>query len=568
MENLIEKYDRFVKNLHLSFIKYVEKVWTNLMNVMTNYWNKMLKNIEPAAIKFVHYMDTAVWNVCKELFDFLYERTNEIMDSPYFHQVSDLTQDLDRLYHDLMTNDIFTNIKKYSVLTYRFLKEKIFNILPFGREIQEISSELMAEFNQLQNIETIQYAMKRWEEVQGKIIWLANEFQLERRLNSLAYIIKKKLSKITQNALETDDRYREAKTKFIFDPDEGVIELEQKLPMSWHAFNETPRIEEIPEYRMLNDIQAFFTEKRNTSFTSFYYELKPYMELRNFLPPFKAHALIVGSQHFITFDGNFVSIPKECYHETNQSLNPNTQCSYLLANDYVNEDFSLILKPSLVQKSGKTFLTKKLLLITDQQTVEIDTGSANEKIKIGNNPTTSLPTAFGDVLIHLDANIVTVESRKGFILKCNLDFDVCSLDVSGWYFGKLAGILGSMNNEVYDDFSTSSNLIVKNENEMIDSWKLKTCEQTKVTTLSPPLDEELISLCDSFFKRKTSFFTTCFDTIDPFAYYQICLSLTASEKYKISNTEMKKGACTAAIAYIEACDSRKIPLRVPDVCIQ
>jgi hypothetical protein len=68
METLIEKYDKFVKNLHLSFIKYVEKMWTNLVNVITNYWNKMLKNIEPAAIKFVHYMDTVVWNVCKELF--------------------------------------------------------------------------------------------------------------------------------------------------------------------------------------------------------------------------------------------------------------------------------------------------------------------------------------------------------------------------------------------------------------------------------------------------------------------------------------------------------------------
>ena len=38
-------------------------------------------------------------------------------------------------------------------------------------------------------------------------------------------------------------RYREAKTKFIFDPESGNVELEQKLPMSWHAFNETPKFE-------------------------------------------------------------------------------------------------------------------------------------------------------------------------------------------------------------------------------------------------------------------------------------------------------------------------------------
>lgn len=33
---------------------------------------------------------------------------------------------------------------------------------------------------------------------------------------------------------------REPKTQFIFEPNDGVMILEQKLPMSWHAFNETP----------------------------------------------------------------------------------------------------------------------------------------------------------------------------------------------------------------------------------------------------------------------------------------------------------------------------------------
>lgn len=35
-------------------------------------------------------------------------------------------------------------------------------------------------------------------------------------------------------------RHREAKTKFVFEPNDGIMLLEQKLPMSWHAFNETP----------------------------------------------------------------------------------------------------------------------------------------------------------------------------------------------------------------------------------------------------------------------------------------------------------------------------------------
>lgn len=40
-------------------------------------------------------------------------------------------------------------------------------------------------------------------------------------------------------------RYHKAKTKFLCNPEKGILELEQKLPFSWHAFNETPKYEVI-----------------------------------------------------------------------------------------------------------------------------------------------------------------------------------------------------------------------------------------------------------------------------------------------------------------------------------
>ena len=45
---------------------------------------------------------------------------------------------------------------------------------------------------------------------------------------------------VYQTVLEASTRYQKAKTKFIFDPRKGLVELEQRLPMPWHAFNETP----------------------------------------------------------------------------------------------------------------------------------------------------------------------------------------------------------------------------------------------------------------------------------------------------------------------------------------
>ena len=221
--------------------------------MMAAYWNRLLQNFEPQLIRTMHYFESVVWSVSKEVFgmftvinlcesllilpflDFLYNRTNEIIESPYFHKVSDLTHDLDLLYQDLKTNDIFTNTRKYSILTWQFLKEKIFNIIPFGKEMQDLFSELTNEIRTLQKIESVRYAMEKYAEIETKTIWLMNEFQLEKRLNKLWEIAKKKLARITQNALQTDDVYREAKTKFVFDPDVGTIVFEQKLPMAWHG---------------------------------------------------------------------------------------------------------------------------------------------------------------------------------------------------------------------------------------------------------------------------------------------------------------------------------------------
>lgn len=77
----------------------------------------------------------------------------------------------------------------------------------------------------------------------------------------------------------------------MFEPEQGLVLLEQKLPMSWHAFNETPRFEEIPEYRALAVLQSQLALS-NKTFWTFYYEYKPYTEFQNWLPPFKGKYIV------------------------------------------------------------------------------------------------------------------------------------------------------------------------------------------------------------------------------------------------------------------------------------
>lgn len=152
--------------------------------------------------------------------------------------------------------------------------------------MKEVLVELIGELKKLYRLEAVQFIWQKLNEIQQRLDWFANEFQVEKRMHQLWEIIRNKISTIAQTALQTDDKYREAKTKFIFDPDIGIMELEQKLPMSWHAFNETPIFEEIGEYKTILDVQQFFNGN-NLSLWSMFYEYKPYLDANAWLPPFK-----------------------------------------------------------------------------------------------------------------------------------------------------------------------------------------------------------------------------------------------------------------------------------------
>lgn len=68
MEKGVQKYDKFVKDLHLSFIKYVGNIWTKITESVVAYWKGILRKLEPSIIKLVHYLETVVWNISKEVF--------------------------------------------------------------------------------------------------------------------------------------------------------------------------------------------------------------------------------------------------------------------------------------------------------------------------------------------------------------------------------------------------------------------------------------------------------------------------------------------------------------------
>lgn len=179
-------------------------------------------------------------------------------------------------------------------------------------------------------------------------------------------------------------------------------------------------------------------------------------------------------------------------------------------------------------------------------------------------------------MIYRNSDVLKIESQNGFSLECNLQFDICAFDVIGWYYGKTAGILGTMNNEIYDDTSLMSNgKCTPDEEEFVNSWSLPMCDsKVHVARRVDSVEEveknkELYNVCDLFFKSKVSYFTSCFPIIDSSPFYDICLDLGKSSLSNIVEDPHPsiRGACTAALAYIEVCDRRGTPLRIPDSCV-
>ncbi|XP_053973970.1 uncharacterized protein LOC128873939 [Hylaeus volcanicus] len=547
IEKLIEKYDKIVKDLHVSFIKYIENLCGNISQTISQQWHRFLLRVEPLFIRLIHYLETVVWKASKEVVDFLYDRGNDLIASPYFDRFTNFTQDIDKFYRDIKGNDILTNIRKYSGVVVKFFKERYFVFVPFGKELKDVVDEIVTELKELQKLPSIRYATEKMQQLYNRIHYVYDYLEIGAKLESAIRLIHSKLVDVSLTALQAESQYREAKTKFIFDPNQGLMCLEQKLPISWHAFNQTPEFHEVPEFRAITDIRSHFMASNLTFWSLYRYKL--YMEPLNWLPPFKAQAMIVGSQHFTTFDGRHLDF-----------VGP---CTYLLARDFVRDTFTILIKYDL--QSDR--VTHKIIMLIGKNAIELNIFNHSIKIVSEQSPSTmsnlQLPIELdnGTTYIYQAENVITVERKQDQLrLECNLKFNLCTLELSGWYHGKTAGILGTMNSEPMDDTTASNGLVLKDIGRFAGSWSIEptdecSSESNLATTTKQKTNEDVEQFCDDLFVNKSSEFLSCFYVVEPNEYSTMC-----------GRSASILESCTVALSYMQSCALHEIFLRIPDAC--
>lgn len=177
----------------------------------------------------------------------------------------------------------------------------------------------------------------------------------------------------------------------------------------------------------------------------------------------------------------------------------------------------------------------------------------------------------GTTYVYQAESVVTVERKENqFRLECNLKFDLCTLELSGWYHGKTAGILGTMNYEPIDDTTASNGIVTKDVKAFAESWSIDReasdgCSmndsrvieiaETSNVTFKLQGNFTVVEFCGDLFVNKSSEFLGCFDIIEPEEYSKMC---TASES--------RAEACTVALSYMQICMFHDTYLRIPDVC--
>lgn len=121
---------------------------------------------------------------------------------------------MDKFYRDITSNDAISNIYKYTKVVWHFLKEKYFKLVPFAGELTAIFNEIVNEIKELKKLPSISYLIEKYNEMERKVKWFYDYFDVEARLHRFITLIHRKLTDIKQTALQAENRFLQQKKPY------------------------------------------------------------------------------------------------------------------------------------------------------------------------------------------------------------------------------------------------------------------------------------------------------------------------------------------------------------------
>ena len=321
----------------------------------------------------------------------------------------------------------------------------------------------------------------------------------------------------------------------LLEPSRGYLNYEQNLPFNWYTFEELPV--------MINSLTL--ADPSPPDIKEFYMNLMDVLrsvhsiiKSKSLVPPFSATAMLIGDEHLITFDGKIYDFAGEC--------------NYLLLSDFGFDRFSLI---------GKYQRKKRLSLIIRTDNIKW------ELFKDGrvyvNNVRTELPIMANNSYIRQENNRIIFYNKQGFIINCNVLQNICSVKLSGWYFGRTGGLLGVYDNEASNDWMLPNRELAQDLPTFVSAWRVNPTCQDKYVWGAQETDKGWDRVhCKARFLDSDSNLRSCFGEVDPTPFYNVCLREINSNR-----TSMQQGLCLSTAAYIEECRVNGIKLDQLQECV-
>lgn len=296
------------------------------------------------------------------------------------------------------------------------------------------------------------------------------------------------------------------------------------LPISFDA------LQSIPVWSSLKF--SVFNFIRNEKFNTLA-DLLAFRTPLDLLPPYDLRGHVADGQHIFTFDGRHIALPGSC--------------KYVLAQDSVNNNFSVIVN----LKDGKL---KSVVLVDKKNFAEVNDQAV---LKLNGKPAEYPAHNDGSIHAWRRYYTVTLLSEYGVSVKCSTDLRVCHVNVNGFYTGKTRGLLGNGNSEPYDDFVQPDGVVADNYATFGNSYGVGNC---------PPVqpeqhNHERAQLCKDFFGLDSSLILG-YLFIDPSSFREACDHAVE----KAANKE--DAACNIALAYASAARLDNLPVNIPSECLK
>ena len=417
----------------------------------------------------------------------------------------------------------------------------------FNRVMAKIESDIdqLVAANRPQIEQIKQKVFKYLQQNQEIFMRLGMENQLREYMYKMQVMTWPQLKQQIKQSLS--DFFQWQRTKWtVWDPQRGEYAFEAYVPFN---VPDLSTVQKVYSMDALSGTKSFLPKiyiPEDWTLMDLVYAYRPVTDVSDWVPPFKAHATVVGNQHYMTFDRKFYEFAGEC--------------SYLLARDFIGKTFSVVVN---YERTSGAPVKKSISVLTAGKQLEISTEG---KLTVDGRRS-EMPVKVGNTTVSRQGNSIVVNNELGLEVNCDLIHNHCTVAVSGWYYGKTAGLFGTYDNEAFNDFMSTDKSLKESAGEMASEWSVGArCRPTNhATIITPDKSSRRYQACAELFEDDSSVMRSCFRKISPKPYMDMCLNDAPSGS---NSLQAEHDVCKTAAAYWHECRSVEVHIRMPASCVQ